>query len=244
MKRHFPAAIAVALLALHSGFAPTHLAGAAPTKRFFVVLIDETASFTRFWDKSLDFAAAVVQRMKADDAFMLIGIDGRSGDPEDVRIPMQEMDPNPIKAIARRRQIIAQVRATKVRAVNPKDPNAKYSDILGAVAMAASAAGRHKEYRPVVLIFSDMVQTPRLPDAQETRRLGVAFPPGAEAHVYFVNAAELADNRKIRMDEAQRELMQAWLGAFGAAKIKISQDDFVPEGDAQKSFNQLLPVSY
>jgi len=243
MQRRFFSALAVCLLALLSGCAgcgPSE----APTKRFFIVLIDETGSFTRFWDKSLGYAAAVVQRMKADDAFMMIGIDGRGGDPEDVRVPMQEMDPNPIKAMARRRQIAAQVHSTKVRAVNPKDPNANYSDILGAVGTAASAAMRHTEYRPVLLIFSDMVQTPKLPDDRETRQRGIVFPEGAEARVFFFNAAELADNRKIKVDEAKKVLLQSWLDAFSAAKVQITREDFVPEGDAEKSFNQLLPVSY
>ena len=238
MRRRFPFACAACLLALLSGCEPS----AVPTKRFFIVLIDETGSFTRFWDRSLTYVAAVVQRMKADDAFMLIGIDGRGGDPEDVRVPMQEMDPNPIKAMAKRRQIVAEVRATKIRAVNPKDPYANYSDILGAVDTAASAARRHTEYRSVLLIFSDMAQTPKLPDTQETRKRGIVFPEGAEAHVFFFNAAELADNRRIRVDEAEKVLLQSWLDAFGAAKIKIAREDFVPEGDAQKSFNQLFLI--
>jgi hypothetical protein len=146
--------------------------------------------------------------------------------------------------MARRRQIVGEVSATKVRAVNPKDPYANYSDILGAVDTAASTAKRHKEYLPVLLIFSDMVQTPKLPDAQETKKRGIEFPVGAEAHVFFFNPAELAKNRKISVDEAKKLLLQSWLDVFGAARVKITQENFVDTSDPEESFNQLLPVSH
>jgi hypothetical protein len=240
MQRRFLFVRAACLLAMVASCGSS----APPKRRFFVVMVDETQSFSRFWDRSLGFASAVVQRMKGDDAFMLIGIDGRGGDPEDVRVGMTTMDPNPIKAMAMRRQLAAQVKAIKVRTPDPKDPNKDYSDILGAVDTAASTARRHPDYRPVVLIFSDMVQTPKLPDAKETRKRGIAFPEGAEAHVFYFNAAELADIRKMKVDEAEKVLLQSWLDAFGAAKLKIAREDFVPAGDAEKSFNQLLPVTY
>ena len=137
---------------------PDAVAHGDTTKRLFIVLMDETGSFVPYWKKALHHPQLVVDRMGQEDAFMMIGIDDRAGDPADVRVAMRSLPPNPIEAVGVRTEIIKQIQGQGVR-----NPAASQTDILGAVATASAVASRHADYRTILIFFSDMDQLPQPP---------------------------------------------------------------------------------
>lgn len=209
------------------------------SKRLFIVLMDETGSFVSYWDEALRYAKLVPARMGEEDAFIMIGIDDRAGDPADVRVPMRTLPPNPIEAIAVRSEIVKEVQAQKVR-----NPEASRTDVLGAVATAAAVAGRHTEYRTVLVIFSDMDQLPRLPDVHDVAELGIRLRPGTEARVFFFQGADMATRRRIPTARAERILKDCWLRVLAASGVQIGERDFASVIDTEAKFNELLPLAH
>ncbi len=211
---------------------------AASSKRLFIVFLDETGSsgVENPWSQAVGLASELARRIGPDDAFVLIGIDDHAGDPGDVRIPMQAMDPNPIRAMGMKRQLALQIKRLTVR-----NPQSKNTDILGAIATASQLALRHTEYRPILAFFSDMDQFPKLPTVSDVRSLGISFPANAEARVFLFNAVAYANRNKMQVAPAEIRLKQTWLSVFRAARVRAEDQDFVPMADTVAVFNRLYP---
>jgi hypothetical protein len=188
------------------------------------------------------YAAAVVKSMDPGDAFMLIGIAGNAGGPEDVRIEMTPLEPSPLMALLQRQQLVRRVIALTARPTEADDRYARFRDISGALCHAATVANVTEGYfRTVLLIFSNMVETPRLPRPDIALKRGLIFPEGTEAHVFYLDGAELASIGRASLYVSEERLVETWLSVFVAARVKIKRENFARPAYVDALFHDPIP---
>jgi len=197
--------------------------------RFIVVFLDETESRGQAWDAMREKAALIASRLKNKEAFAVIGIDDHGFDEQDVRVPLsvlQAQNDLMVAALNQQRQAIMQ-RVTKLK---PRG-HPQRTDIVGAIKQALDMANKESRDRKVVLaFFSDMQQTPKMPDAASFR--DIKFPAGTEAHCFYVAASQNYDFPKT---------VDLWQRLLTAAGMKISVNDFHQQGTVDRGVDTAFP---
>jgi hypothetical protein len=200
--------------------------------RFIAVFLDETGSRGQVWDPMRDQAGVIASRLKNREAFTVIGIDDHGFDEEDVRIPLTIVEtPNDpsglnVAALNQQRQAIVQQIAKLKRRGNPQS-----TDIVGAIRQAMDMAKKESSDRRVVLaFFSDMQQTPKMPDAAAFK--SIQFPSGTEAYCFYVSASQSYDFPRT---------VDLWQSLLTNAGIKISKNDFHQQGTVRVGVNMAFP---
>jgi hypothetical protein len=200
--------------------------------RFIVVFLDETGSRGEVWDAMRDQAGVIASRLKNREAFTVIGIDDHGFDEKDVRLPLTIVEtPNDpsglnVAALNQQRQAIMQQLAKLKRRGNPQS-----TDIVGAIRQAMDMAKKESKDRRVVLaFFSDMQQTPRMPDAAAFG--GIQFPSGTEAYCFYVAASQSYDFPRT---------VDLWQRLLTTAGIKIAATDFHQQGTVAVGVNAAFP---
>jgi len=214
------------------------------TPKFVIVLVDETGSFgiyrdgnpTMFWNEIIPLAASVIDRLEGGDRFAVVGIDDHGFDSDDVRIPEQTIDPRALIAFQQKSRI-----KRGIRELQPRQHRRPYTDILGALYHTAYFLGRESGYRNVVIIFSDMIQTPRYPTPNEAREL--KFPPETEIYCFYVNASEMDEiTGRVRPGiEEWRRLLDVWIPILRNAGVNVDERNFNQRGvDVNRELDRIL----
>jgi len=202
--------------------------GSAERPRFVAVLIDETESFAKDWDAMLRAVGLVANRLGPGGGMVVIGIDDEGFQPDDVRIDVRFLDPSPLKSRIDARRLAQEIGALKRR--TPKRP---LTDVLGAIRHAAYFVNRYPHVDPVIVAFSDMRQTPRMPTAADAS--GLSFPVGTTVNCYFVDATGWQDWRKT---------VQNWQELLTNAGASISAESFHQKAETTVELNRLFPRTY
>jgi hypothetical protein len=205
---------------------------AVPESVVVLALIDETETFAQNWQASKDWLALVLARLKPRDGFGLIGIDDKAFDPDDMRLPIRFLD----RAWLRAKQQ-QQLWAQEVKGLERRKARHERTDILGAFRHAAHFIKPQPGVRPIVLVFSDMDQTPRMPRLSDAE--GLKFPPGTEVYCLFVDASDLARAFHVDGDVAWEALVRIWRRIFAQAGVAFSE--FYQHGDVSAGVNKALP---
>jgi hypothetical protein len=225
-----PAGLVMMLLAASLMSGP---ADAAQGKRFVVLMLDETGSFTGYWQECLDYAAAIVHRLGPEDAFTLIGIDDHGFDPEDARIEITFVDPSPLKAVQQKRAL-----AAKIKSLQRRPLKRNLTDIVGAIRQAALFSNSQKGFRPVLALFCDMNQTPRQPAPSDAA--GIKFPAGAEAHCFYVNASGWMDKAATSGGKSWDTLVDRWISVFTPMGVRSGKGDYYQRGQARAAIGGIF----
>jgi len=229
----FGAALAAALLMTGCDAAASQPGlGSDARPRFVMALVDETASFEPCWQKSLHAIGKVVESLGPNEAFGLIGIDDRGFDPEDVRVPIQVIDPAVLKAHRQKRAWAANL-ATVQRRTHKRN----YTDILGAVRHAAFFLNRQPDRNPVLLIFSDMEQTPQMPAVAD---VDFQLAGGARVYCFFVNTSGWADRIGVSVGTSWDIVVGRWQSILSSAGASVTKGNFYQEGSILVELPRLL----
>ena len=219
----------VALGAAIMGVCGCGLGGGSPERpRFVAVLIDETDSFTKDWDAMIRAVGLVANRLGPGAGMVVIGVDDQGFQPDDIRIDVRFLDPSPLKSRIDARRLAQEIGALKRR--TPKRP---VTDVLGAIRHAAYFVNRYPHVDPVVVAFSDMRQTPRMPTAADAT--GLSFPAGTTVNCFFVDATGWQDWRKT---------VQNWQELLTKAGASISAESFHQKAETTVELNRMFPRAY
>ena len=91
----------------------------------------------------------------------------------------------------------------------------------------------------MVVIFSDMDQTPRMPRLEDAKDL--RFPAGTEVYCTYVNASGWADNIKVPGWQGWDSIVNRWLAIFTGAGAKMTKDNFYQQGNWPIEFDRIVP---
>lgn len=180
----------------HSTTAPEKPRNSAAQHGMLIVLIDETASFvaTGSWEQSLKVLVQAVNYMRARDKICIIGIDHRSGDMDDVRLPVTALPAGALPAVSAKAEILETIKNLKPRETSSGfiGSNGKVrgkpwgSDVEGVIDFAALLAQRNAEGMKVrVLAFSDFDNNVSSSAGGATTGSNT-FPPGSIFQAFFV----------------------------------------------------------
>lgn len=213
---------------------------AAPRRRLVIVLLDETGSFVNYWQPCVDLAATVASRLKPGDGFGVIGIDDHGNDPEDARIPVTLVSPGALQSLADRKAL-----ARKVKALEPRKAKKPLTDILHAIQQAAIFANSPalQGYKPVLLFFSDMQETPHLPVPADIR--GWRFATPGAAYCFYVNVTDWVDHSKKQKGTTWDAMVESWTAILNAAGLDADpKKSFFQSGDSKVEINRLFPAGF
>jgi len=210
--------------------------------RLVIVMLDETSSFTPYWQACVDFAGKVASRLQAGDAFAVIGIDDHGNDPDDARIPIEKLDNSSLRMLGQRKVLAKRVRALQIRP-HKKD----LTDILEGIHQAAifAESSAVEGYYPVLLIFSDMQETmhrpQRLPVPSDIA--GWKFEHGGEAHCFYVNVTDWIDASKKQKGTSWDTMVGSWVAVLNAAGLDAdAKKSFLQSGDTKLEIDRLFPA--
>jgi hypothetical protein len=194
--------------------------------RFVVVLIDETESFAKYWDKMIEQVQEVPLRLQPRGGMVVIAIDDEGFQPDDVLIDVAII---PEAALEARR--VKDALREKVALLTRQPPKQRTTDVLGAIRQAADYAKRYRDPDgdAVIMAFSDMQQTPRMPTAAEARDL--AFPSGTAFHAFFVDATGY---------QAWNATLRAWQEILTNAGAPVSAANFHQKGQTSVEIERLF----
>lgn len=188
---------------------------------FVIVLVDETGSFgpnpgALLWDEAKNKTEEIVGLCQGGERFLVIGIDDHGFDTDDIRFAERALDDRPLMAVQQKREWIEEW--SRVERRTPRTPE---TDILGALYQAAFFAKRQPRYKPVILIFSDMVQEPKYPTLAEAADL--SFPADSRCLCLYV----LPKGRNTGWED----MMRVWIPIFQTAGLDMTEDkNFYPKG--------------
>ena len=212
------------------GASPRPLAS-APSRVLVMALIDETETF-RDWELSKKLLGGVIGRLKEGDGFGLIGIDDSGFGPDDARLPIRFLNRVWLKA-----QQEKGLWAQKVSELGRRKTKHERTDLLGAIRHAAHFTKDRPGFRPVILVFSDMIQTPTMPKPSDAE--GLRFPAGTEVYCLFVDPSELANAFKIPGDIAWDAVVRIWRPIFTQAGAVFTE--FYQRADVVAAIDRALP---
>lgn len=186
---------------------------------FFVVLVDETASFgfedssgefVHYWPMILDSVIKIIGNLKPGDGFLLIGIDDRSYETSNVLLGPIVLDDRTLQAKVQTRTLMGQVKV-----LTRRETNNLGTDILGAIDYAAYYLNKETKHRGVVIGFTDMVPQDASgrkiwPDENAVENIN--FVNGAEGCFFYVNATGKAD---------WNDILKYWVPAFETVGVEI-----------------------
>ena len=218
---------------------PARGAPGAPRHKLVMVLLDETASFVTYWPDCIKLAASVAGRLGPGDAFGVIGIDDHGNDPDDARIPITIVSPGALQSLANRTGL-----ARKVKALDRRKSKKPLTDILNAIQQAAIFANSPalQDYKPMLLFFSDMQQTPRLPTAADIK--GWKFTNRGEAFCFYVNVTDWVDRSK-KGGATWDGMVGSWTAVLNAAGLDANpKKNFFQSGDSKIEINRLFPAGF
>lgn len=205
--------------------------------RFVIILLDETDSFGQnsehgvakslYWNDALAMTRIIVKQLNPGDELIVLAIDERGFEEEDILVPMHQFDRAFLKSRIEKKKIIRKIMALQRR----KD---KYSqtDILGALYQAAYFTGKETDFKTVIFCFSDMRQEPRWPTATEAKDL--SFPPNTTAYFFFVDASG---------KERWQRLVDVWKPIFKHARLEIQDGgslNFFQYGESATAVKRIL----
>lgn len=205
--------------------------------RLVLVLLDETDSFGRnttrgqaetlYWDEALLQIKTIVNALKPGDEFLLIAIDDKGFEEEDVLIPLIQLDRAFLKAKIAKKKLLSQIQGLQRRKTVYHS-----TDILSALYQAAHQAHMGKNQQTVILCFSDMIQEPKMPGLAESQDL--AFPASSEGFFFFVDASGRSEWQGI---------LHTWVPILTRAGLQIgaeSSPHFFQFGESKLRLAQIL----
>ena len=188
--------------------------------RFIIAMVDETPSFhvdtMQFWPELRSWVAQIVQRMEPGERFAIIGIDDHGFDVDDIRVPVLMLDENSLTASRQKREIIK-----TVLSLNRRPLAHPYTDIIGGLHQAANILKGQENYRAMIAIFSDMIQTPRFPTIDDAKDL--SFPPDSHVYCFYVDATR--GHEKVTGQESWNRIVSAWVPVFEAAGLNYQDEN-------------------
>jgi DNA-binding transcriptional MerR regulator len=216
--------ISLALLSQQTDAQAIRIAQYRP--RFIVVFLDETGSRAQTWEAMREKAAFIASKLKNREAIAVIGIDDHGYDEDDIRIPLSIVQaPSDLMTavLEKQRQAIIQQMNRLQRRRNPQR-----TDIVGAIRQALEMANKESaERRTVLAFFSDMQQTPQMPDAGAFK--DIHFPAGTEAYCFYVNGS-----KHYTFDQT----VDLWQHQLNAAGVTASAVNFHEKGTVDVGVSQ------
>jgi len=189
-------------------------------------LIDETGSFGKYWQPSLEVLAGVVDHLRPGDRVCLIAIDNHGFDSDDVRLPVVQIPKTSLLAHKTRRDLRKSILALQPRQMAEQNASAsagrRGTDIVGALSQAANCVAYIPDIRPVVLVFSDMIEDPaNVPSGAPER--GLQFPTATRLAALFVWQG---DSRGGATEWEHR--VSHWVSTLRHAGVDCAPHDFLP----------------
>ncbi len=194
---------------------------------FILTLVDETESFRNYWNEMLGWVTTIVSRFQPQDGFGLIAVNDAGFQPENVRIPMTELSPGMLEAVIGKRKLIEAVKALERR--KARRP---LTDLMGSLRHAAHFLKAQAGHEPILVVFSDMKQTPRMPVPQDAA--GLRFPEGTRAHFFYVDATGWTD--------WQRSI-DTWYSVLSPTGLVFGASDFYQKGQTAQAINRIFPAN-
>jgi len=160
--------------------------------RLVIILLDETDSFgaytkhgvaeSLYWQDALHLSRKIVQALKQGDKLVVLAINEKGFEEEDILIPLQQFEKTFMRAKVRKNKIVREI-------LNLKRSKDTYSatDIVGALHQASYFANKSEVDETIVFCFSDMRQEPRWPSQKEVK--GLQFPENSKGYFLFVDAS-------------------------------------------------------
>jgi hypothetical protein len=205
----------------------------SPVARFVIVLVDETDSFGiykegklayLYWPEILPWAARVVGKLNPGDAFCLIGMDEKSSEDDDVRIPVTVLDEGTLKAITQKKALVREIKSLTRR----KEKHAA-TDITGALIQAAEMLQKDPARKGEIIIFSDMIQEPEGPTPESIKDMNI--PGSTGIHCFFVSASDM---------KKWNSVVNNWINVFQSKGLNVSKDDFNKRSVITMQFNKVF----
>jgi hypothetical protein len=244
-----------ALLALLAVIAFTAAGCERPKPVSVIVLLDETGFADKHWRDSIEAAQVVALSLGPNDRYQVNAIDDRSGQDADVRLGPYTLPGTGIRAKQAARMLYE-----KTGKLERREPQARGTDIMGALREAADVFARSRatprgcssrDYVPVLIVFSDM-----RPDLRDPGKVygqhPFRFPGNTRVRCMFVTKETpgSAGSGSIDSDKSggavskpadvdRTEVVEWWTGLFRVAKVKTSPEDFrkVEESDVKSPAN-------
>ena len=205
--------------------------------QFVIVLVDESGSFalnyggvrTHLWPDAIYWGSYIAESLNPGDAYAIIGIDGHGFDTDDIRINIQVIDENQIKARTQKRNLKKQVQGL-TRRENASSVDANYTDIIGALSHSEYLLrNMGQKYQGIIVIISDMVQT--------ARDIGTefSFPDGTMGYCFFVNATGRSQ---------WADLIKKWNTIFENINLDVKKPDgtihFYQKADSPQNLSSIF----
>jgi len=222
---------------------------APPRRSFVIVLLDESSSFEKFWQPSVDLAAMAANRLKPGDAFAVIGVDDEGNGEDDTRVPLTLVNRGSLMSLGDKKAL-----SKKVKALTPRKSKRDQTDILNAIQQASILADSPsvQGFKPVLLFFSDMqesrlrdskTRSPRLPVPADIK--GWKFASPGEAHCFFVNVTDWVDRSKKMNGTTWDTMVGSWVAVFNAAGLSAdAKKSFHQSGAAKVEIERLFPAGF
>jgi hypothetical protein len=192
--------------------------------RFIVVLMDETNSFqidtTQFWPEIRSWTIEIVKQLEPGEGFGVIGIDDHGFDADDIRISPIVLDENVLVSTRQKRALVEQLQG-----LNKRHLLHNYTDIVGALYQTAELVREQQDHQIMIIIFSDMIQTPSFPKISDVANL--SFPTDSRVCCFYVNATR--ENNKLVGHEEWEKIVNAWIPIFNVVGLHYQNE----QGDPQ-----------
>lgn len=206
----------------------------------YIVLLDETGSDLGDWNAMRIQSARVARAMNSGDGIVVIAINDRGGDADNIRVPLQFLSvdsPLKVAELKRKRQGIVDQMMSLQPAGHPRR-----TDIVSAIRLAMDVGNKaiaiahgidpHVQMDLVLTVFSDLQQTPKMPVAKDLS--GIHFPGGTKGYCFYVAAPG---------KNGIQSTVAIWRPLLNSIGIAITDNDFHQQGTVPAAIDVLFPQS-
>jgi len=206
----------------------------------YIVFLDETGSDIGDWNAMRLQASRVAKAMNSGDAVVVIAINDRGGDADNIRVPLQFLSvdsPLKVAELKRKRQGIVD----QIMSLQPVG-RPRRTDIVSAFRLAMDVGNKaitmahdidpHVQMDLVLAVFSDMQQTPKMPVAKDVT--GIHFPNATKGYCFYVAAPG---------KNGIQSTVAIWKPLLNSIGIAITDNDFHQQGTVPAAISVLFPQS-
>ena len=193
-------------------------------RRVVVLLLDESISTHRLWGDMIATAVNIVCALEPGGMLGVLAVNDRSFGPEDVLMKFRAL---PYDLTAAR---VKEKWASELRVLRPRESARPYTAISRALRHAATFVNPLEDYKVIVILLSDLRQTPRMPTPTDKELRGLQFPEGAVGFALFANANSWAPFYS---------LSATWIQVFNSVGIGLSNRSICQPGDTGRCLSQV-----
>jgi hypothetical protein len=190
------------------------------TKTVHAFILDETASFAGIWPKAVAKVVEDIRQMKPDDQLLVIGLDNKSWDADDVRVPLTSLPRSALMAAQKKAELIRTVSDLKIRPTSSGflrggKPIGKPwgTDSVGSVDFCGKLIGQSGERAVRLTLCTDLADEP---GDTSRRKNPHPFPPTRFTALFLAS----------RSGEEVERRVGKWIKVLKEFDITSGPDDF------------------